>query len=849
MPYLDIQKIKKEHPEITDAQIQEFAKQNKLDMNDPNNPAPVVADTAAPAAPVPQQTPGILDTVAESLLQGGKKYLGHVAEAGHQIKNQLTPEYRDISKKLDKGTATVQEAQKYDEMSKPVFMSEDTAKKYSNPIDATKETLRATAGGAQYPLMFMSGVPAFAAASAAGKAAEDNSTAKDITKAGILGGIFGFANKIGGNVLSKLFPSASKAALTAAEEAATKTEGAAATTAAKKAEAVLAPEAQTATSNLAEEAATMSPKKLSARSKQFLGQFEIPRKIAEREKPWKSIPILTEEYGIKPAELGDLQEVVDKVTGDTGALTKSVRKAVGGIKGEVDTGGAFEAAQAAFKDSIDLTAADKKQLQGIITDSIRTGKTPSQSNPLDLLDSIKKLEKRGYEFNSKSTSMSPNNRYEEMGRALLDSAAALKENLYKSVSEQGTVTAIKDEAIRKELAAISPKLAEKYWNTTTVEGLRSLQKPFVDLGKMIDYTHAAQNTAFTRASEKAGGNIVTQLTSVVNPALEPVLDVAKSGVKGFMRPVSRGAAEVADAVASKVGTGAESTGTNGAMQFAKNAKMFADKKIINPIGDVVEKVGPKVAQAANVSSTLLNNSLPTSGTPAATPGAPSDQTTAPDSADTGDETVTIKNGATGETKTVKKSELGQYGLDAEGKPTAPGLPSQEQIIQAMTQDMQTTGGKNMAKLSALLNAVQSTNKTKDTKPLSGPNAVNLNKAQTAIRSLDRIGDIMDKSMNLGVSNSATNKIAQKLHPQDAIKLNSDIVSAIDLLGFFRTGASITPAQRLDYVDQFPNERDSKKTAQEKIQRLKEEFAGYEEGLKNTAGSDPQIQFNDGSNPF
>src|SRR3990167_11061442 len=119
------------------------------------------------------------------------------------------------------------------------------------------------------------------------------------------------------------------------------------------------------------------------------------------------------------------------------------------------------------------------------------------------------------------------------------------------------------------------------------------------------------------------------------------------------------------------------------------------------------------------------------------------------------------------------------------------------------------------------------------KPLSGPNSVLLNKAETAVKSIDRINSALKIDPNVLIS--------KKFNPlsQSGRQIGTDITSAIDILGYFRTGAAITEEQRKDYIYMFPNEFDTKATRDKKVQQLREEFQGYIDGLKKSGGATPE----------
>lgn len=121
----------------------------------------------------------------------------------------------------------------------------------------------------------------------------------------------------------------------------------------------------------------------------------------------------------------------------------------------------------------------------------------------------------------------------------------------------------------------------------------------------------------------------------------------------------------------------------------------------------------------------------------------------------------------------------------------------------------------------------------ESKPLSGANSVLLNKANTAVSAVDRVAkSLIDENGKF----HGGKLWAKKLNPfsQSGRQLGTDIVSAIDILGYFRTGAAITAEQRKDYIYMFPNEFDDKATVEKKLRDLKTEFEGYSLGIKKSA---------------
>ena len=81
-------------------------------------------------------------------------------------------------------------------------------------------------------------------------------------------------------------------------------------------------------------------------------------------------------------------------------------------------------------------------------------------------------------------------------------------------------------------------------------------------------------------------------------------------------------------------------------------------------------------------------------------------------------------------------------------------------------------------------------------------------------------------------------------------MGADIKSAIDILGYFRTGAAITADQRRDYIYMFPNKLDSADTVETKLKNLKDEFGRYAEVIRKSGGADTAtVNFQGGTPAF
>lgn len=116
-------------------------------------------------------------------------------------------------------------------------------------------------------------------------------------------------------------------------------------------------------------------------------------------------------------------------------------------------------------------------------------------------------------------------------------------------------------------------------------------------------------------------------------------------------------------------------------------------------------------------------------------------------------------------------------------------------------------------------AYQKANKGQSEKPLSAAQQTLVNKASTGVRTLDRIETELMKDPSL---------LYKKYNPLDqgGRASNADIKSVIDILGFLRTGATLTKEQADTYRALLPTALDSPDLVKRKIESLRQEFQGY-----------------------
>lgn len=143
--------------------------------------------------------------------------------------------------------------------------------------------------------------------------------------------------------------------------------------------------------------------------------------------------------------------------------------------------------------------------------------------------------------------------------------------------------------------------------------------------------------------------------------------------------------------------------------------------------------------------------------------------------------------------------------------------SEEQFQQLILADLVQNGGKNINTIAAAKKLLLPEEK-KD-KPLSAQSQKDQTKAHTGLSSLDRITSDIERDPNV---------LAKKYNPfdQSGRQIGADMASVIDIIGYFRTGATLTPQQRKDYIYMFPSALDDAETRKRKLDAIRLELQGY-----------------------
>jgi len=242
------------------------------------------------------------------------------------------------------------------------------------------------------------------------------------------------------------------------------------------------------------------PRESDIAARTFARAFTVPSKLAPRLKPVDTARELID-YGIS-GSLDKMRTASNAVTGSNGILSQVIRDGAGVVK-EISTGDYLKAARNTLMRS-GLPEKEINQHMLVIGRMGRPGRLPATMNAVDALDYMRELEELGYRyFNAGTNKMTPNPVMQKVGEAYLSAADELKMSLSKSFKSHNVIQQFKTPEVVMALQQISPKLAQKFMKANTLEEVRALQAPFVRLNQMIGLTEDA--------SQSIGGGFVTNL--------------------------------------------------------------------------------------------------------------------------------------------------------------------------------------------------------------------------------------------------------------------------------------------------------------------------------------------------
>lgn len=403
----------------------------------------------------------------------------------------------------------------------------------------------------------------------------------------------------------------------------------------------------------------------------YQSAFNIPRKnyAFERLTPSETASEMVR-YGIK-GNTDQVLQATEKVTGRNGILSNVVNNAIADVGGETNIsrvhtlireskGGIYSALPDTKIDELSLRL--RKLGQGKKIDNIETSK---------LLDFTRTLEKEATQHRLAATR--GDTAAGELSNLKFSVADEIESLLDKAVKGKRILEAYKSPKIIEELKKVSPILAKEFQKAESIGELRALQKPFVRMNKILDLV---ANEPSGLSQKYLGGSILTKI-----PALGQTLEM---GAKGVAAPISTGLASLINypaikAPSSLVGA-IVSGGVRAGVKTAKSPLSYILGRQLVPTADEQTQYGqPQTYQEQEGQD--IQRQFDQGVSPPAT---------------------TIPQ----DVKQEQLSPQGQWRWDEEKKDWVPntaqaGMPSREQLEQAMYQDLQTTGGKRISELKTL----------------------------------------------------------------------------------------------------------------------------------------------------
>lgn len=277
----------------------------------------------------------------------------------------------------------------------------------------------------------------------------------------------------------------------------------------------------------------------------FLKNFTVPAKIADKIDMDKTANTVIAD-GIKP-DFQSLSKAKDVITGRSGEFPKIIYRALSDVKEPVNVSDIMQTGYDRIKAVPELADAPGKlqAFQDIMKNLFPSGEKGTV-DPMDAWDAMQQLERRGYAYSAKSHYLTNNPYYEDLGKAFTDTAQDLQDSLESKL--QGVdMSKYETPEMRNNLQNVSPNILSRYdAMPKTVDNIRAIQKPYVDLSTMMRQTNAASHTAFSNASamaakaigSAAGGAAGTPAgamgigagaligNSVISPVIEPLLRAA-----------------------------------------------------------------------------------------------------------------------------------------------------------------------------------------------------------------------------------------------------------------------------------------------------------------------------------
>jgi hypothetical protein len=390
----------------------------------------------------------------------------------------------------------------------------------------------------------------------------------------------------------------------------------------------------------------------------------IPRPVARATDP-------SETFG-KIADLGftkpqDVERIGSMVTGSDGIINKAVLRATGGAT-RVKTDGLTRIAEDALENNgvVDSGAnsvraiinAQMKRLAGGPAGSIKPGAHPSE-----VMAVMKDIEKHIAQRTGRGETYSlPTPASVSEAKALKQFRDELEERLYTGAGANANITKVLTPEFRQELISLAPgnpkwvkHVDENIMTAKDVSTLRSSQAPFVRANRLIESADLNASTYGGRVGNSFGGRTI--LASAADATINS-------------NPAKR-----ATAKALRFAGGAEANPTAKRGNFATRT---ANQLLGEVPGQTVRNIGRMEARRG----------IGWAGYDAFTnPGQASEEPL---------DLTQLEDGSFGLPDDPSQANLG-------GEELVGGV-TREEIVQAMMDDLTTTGGKNIPELKTLLEA-------------------------------------------------------------------------------------------------------------------------------------------------
>ena len=290
-------------------------------------------------------------------------------------------------------------------------------------------------------------------------------------------------------------------------------------------------------------------------------QYNVPRNAAMRLHLRDTVQQL-DDYGLR--NIDTVREVVPKVTGDKGVITQITREASQRatpvrLEGLIDMSKeiSYDPSLPPGVDS-KFTEFMKKGVLGL--PSTKSTGAPSAvlsqfGDPARTFDFIQSLEAKASQLTAPRAYSVISDQNVALAKAYRLMADELKTRLfYEAGADKIAVSLVSDPKYLSKLEAVSPKLAQKASEISTLGELRSLAAPFVRAGQAIDITDAGEFLVFNNLVDAVnkGTGVLSRLTNIPLALLQT--NPVRAGVGGALMNIGRaGAAAVPPQVSQTAG--------------------------------------------------------------------------------------------------------------------------------------------------------------------------------------------------------------------------------------------------------------------------------------------------------